>query len=273
MFITDLHIRTDSWLAMDTQLHDWRMYYTFGYAMSRFEPQVVIVLGDLFDTGYTSTDSQFDELTRKFHRIFTYRFDWAFNGSSVQWLPINGIDFVAINSITMDGDDDNGCPLCPPMATRQQLRTLAEQLCRRRQSVNNNNITDNCHKHRQWRRRRPIVLTHYPLYRQNEAQCGHDWDSIPDDQRYIPYRTKLDCLSRTASQAIVDGLGPRLVVNGHTHYDCRLRHWSDTLAVEVDEWTVASFNYRNLYTPTILLATITADSYSIRKCLLVNENK
>ncbi|CAG2111198.1 unnamed protein product [Medioppia subpectinata] len=173
------------------------------------------------------------------------RFDHSFNTSAAKLIQINGINFVTINSVTMEGDY---CHLCSRAV--QQLRTIGHQL---------RDYTD-----------RPVVLTHYPLYRRNETDCdnkGYDADSMPESDRLIPYRPKWDCLSANATRYILDTLRPRLVVNGHTHYGCHRRH----AAGSVDEWTVGAFNYRHASSPSVLLAVVSPHLHKINKCLLASD--
>jgi len=175
------------------------------------------------------------------------RFDHSFQTDSVKLIQINGINLVTINSITMEGDY---CDLCSH--ARHQLHTISEQLC----PQNSSNCDSN----------KPIVLTHFTLYRESEKFCDNDLDSIPESQKYIPYIQKWDCLSMNATQLILNTIKPRLVITGHTHYGCVTRHPNSLY-----EWTVASFNYRNNLNPSLLLATISTNKYSINKCLLANE--
>ena len=69
-----------------------------------------------------------------------------------------------------------------------------------------------------------------------------------------------------ATQLILNTIKPRFVITRHTEYRCVTRHPNSLY-----EWTVASFNYRNNLNPSLLLATISTNKYSINKCLLANE--
>ncbi|CAG2106405.1 unnamed protein product [Medioppia subpectinata] len=265
MFLSDLHLRVDNMdTIFDNKYHEWKI------------PQYVFILGDVFDSGNTVSDTQFTALVNKFHQQFPTqksgsntdsmpivyiingnhdigfhpfmtsnsksRFDRTFHTSSAKLIQINGINFVTINSVTMEGDF---CQLCSQAV--QQLHTIGQQLSQNRVDKSG-----------------PIVLTHYPLYRKDESLCGYDLDSIPEDQKYTPNRPKWDCLSANATQFILKTLRPRLIVNGHTHYGCVIQH-TDSLY----EWTVGSFNCRNTLNPSVLLATISSDKYSINNNMIV----
>ena len=175
------------------------------------------------------------------------RFDNHFKTDSVQLIRVNDINFVTINSVTMEGDY---CQLCSD--AEYKLHSIGQQLC--------SNDFD-CYSGD-----RPILLTHFPLFRDSDRLCGFERDSTPETEKYKPFKQKWDCLSENATKLIVKTLRPRLVITGHTHYGCVIRH-SDSLY----EWTVPSFNYRNTFNPSLLLVKLSKHDYSISKCILINE--
>ena len=177
------------------------------------------------------------------------RFDQTFRTESVQHLIINGIDFVVINSVTMEGDY---CQICAQ--AERQLLEIARKLCPF-------NGSDDCREDS-----RPVVLTHYPLFKEGLQKCGSDWDTRPEgDLIWTESVQKWNCFHRNATEEILQLLRPRLVFNGHTHYGCVTRYPEDTI-----EWTIASFNYRNTFSPTFLLMKISKNDYLIRKCILTH---
>lgn len=173
------------------------------------------------------------------------RFDRHFESDSVKLYALNGVNVVAINSMTMDGDF---CNLCAD--ADHKLKQIGHQLC----------PNDSC-----FPSVRPLVLTHFPLFRVDDSHCGDDSDSGPESYKTHPFVPKWDCLSIEATQLIFKTLRPRLVLTGHTHYGCVTKHGNGTY-----EWTVAPFNYWMTYTPSLLLLKISETSYSINKCLLIN---
>ena len=141
------------------------------------------------------------------------RFDRAYNLEDVQQFEINGIKFVSVNSVTMEGDS---CELC--QSAVRQLHEVARQLCppddRARQCLNANP---------------PILLTHYPLFRESEEQCGNDWDTRAERYTYTKFIEKSDCLSKNATKLILNTIRPRIAFSGHTHVSCVTNHpWQYT---------------------------------------------
>ena len=147
----------------------------------------------------------------------------------------------------MEGDF---CRLCAD--ADYKLRLISRQLC-----PNNHCFASD----------RPIVLTHFPLFRADDRLCGEDSDTGPDSYKRIPFLPKWDCLSSEATRLVLETLRPRLVLTGHTHFGCVTHHGNGTY-----EWTVAPFNYLMTYTPSILLVKISKTNYSITKCLLINSS-
>src|SRR5262249_5077005 len=98
------------------------------------------------------------------------------------------------------------------------------------------------------------------------------WDTRAERQSYEPFVERYDCLSRNASRLLTTAFRPRAVFSGHTHRGCLTRHDEDVGATDVtDEWTIASFNYRYIRTPTLMLATFTKTGFAVRKCIMVDE--
>ena len=60
-------------------------------------------------------------------------------------------------------------------------------------------------------------MSHYPLYRVSDEHCDEP-DGAPDDEKTDKFREGWDCLTRNASQLLLDTLKPRLVLSGHTHH-------------------------------------------------------
>ena len=70
---------------------------------------------------------------------------------------------------------------------------------------------------------RPILLQHFPLHRRSDAACTGEDAAHPAD-RDAPFRPKFDCLSREATDRLLDALNPRAVLSGHTHHGCLVHH-------------------------------------------------
>ena len=304
MFIADTHMKVKTFgNYLENSLREFQMYSNFEFAINMLRPEIVFILGDVFDDGESVDDQTFQTLVNRHEKLFsrkysslllfestvyeTYskpkltkyktcsrivgpdvrtvagnhdigfhytmtkklksRFDVSFGTDSVKLIRINDINFVTINSITLEGDY---CMLCSD--AERKLKTIGSELC-------SNSLQCSSQMG-------PIVLTHFPFFRLNDNHCGHDWDSMPESLKYEPFVQKWDCLSENATKLIIDSLKPRFVITGHTHYGCVTRHTESLF-----EWTVSSFNYRNIQNPSLLLAKISKTKYSVIKCILINE--
>lgn len=176
-------------------------------------------------------------------RRFKERFEKHFKTDSVDLIKINDINFVTVNSVTMEGDY---CSMCAD--TESKLIKIGKTLCPN---------PKNCI--------RPVLLTHFPLYRESDKDCDEP-DTAPDSIKFDKFKEKWDCLSQNATKLLLDVLNPKLILTGHVHYGCITFHKK-----KVQEWTVASFNWRNIHAPTFLLVKMNRDHYAIRKCYLPNE--
>lgn len=268
---------------LDKLRREWQMYRSFQSAVDIFSPDTAFILGDIFDEGQWATKIDFHSDVQRYRSIFylpnnrtTYvvagnhdigfhywtnnflnqRFNRKMNTTSADLLILlNNIYIVRINSIAMEND---GCSLC--IDAEKRLERIANQLEKLRISTNKPIY--------------PIILTHFPLYRQNENIC-EDKDMIISNELVENYRQGYDCFSKEASNYILKRLKPRLILNGHVHHSCRVNHsisLSENLTNVIDEITVASFNWRNKVNPSFLLLQINETSHLISRCYLPNEN-
>lgn len=90
---------------------------------------------------------------------------------------------------------------------------------------------------------------HFPLYRQSDSLCT-DEDAAPLSIRGQVFRERWDCLSKEASQQLLDILNPRLVFAGHTHHGC-----TSELPNNGVEYTIPSFSWRNKDNPNYALVS------------------
>lgn len=221
--------------------------------------------GDVFDEGLWCSSAEFDAYVQRFNSLFavpknTYlyvaagnhdmgfhyvispylsqRFMNAMRAPSVKRVTIRGNHFVLVNSMALEGD---GCFLCRPAEVA--LHKIAKHLkCARG--------IGECSMQKSIKRfSRPILLQHYPMYRESDALCSEP-DEAPEDIKDIKFRERWECLSREASEQLLEILNPRLIVDGHTHHGCRKMH-GDTLEV-----TIPSFSWRNKNNPSFLMASI-----------------
>lgn len=286
MVIADTHLlgsREGHWF--DKIRREWQMQRIFQTSMSIHSPDVVFVLGDLFDEGKWCSDTEFQYHVDRFRRMFRHskdvafhvvvgnhdvgfhydmtvhkhdRFQKAFNAPSVRMQQISDSVFVFINSMAMEGDN---CNLCADAVRKMNKisQTLkcwqgAEEYSR-----------ENCKDIELSPYSRPIILQHFPMYRSSDINCSTP-DAAPEPKKSVPFRENFDCLSRRSTKKIFKLLNPRLILSGHTHHGCYKVHENGT-----PEWTVSSLSWRNKVSPTFLLVVITSNNFAVHQCEAPNE--
>uniref|UniRef100_A0A8C9CY42 Metallophosphoesterase 1 n=1 Tax=Phocoena sinus TaxID=42100 RepID=A0A8C9CY42_PHOSS len=261
MFLADTHLLgavRGHWL--DKLRREWQMERAFQTALWLLQPEVVFILGDVFDEGKWSSSQAWADDVGRFWKIFrhpphvqlravagnhdigfhyqmnTYkikRFEKVFNPERLfSW---KGINFVMVNSVALEGD---GCDICS--GAEAELLEISHRL--------------NCSR------------KHFPLYRRNDANCSGE-DAAPPDEKYTPFKERYDALSQEASRKLLWWLRPRLVLSGHTHSACEVLHGAGVLEV-----SVPSFSWRNRNNPSFIMGSVTPTEYALAKCYLPCED-
>ncbi|XP_057554479.1 metallophosphoesterase 1 isoform X2 [Hippopotamus amphibius kiboko] len=283
MFLADTHLLgavRGHWL--DKLRREWQMERAFQTALWLLQPEVVFILGDVFDEGKWSSPQAWADDVGRFWKIFrhpphvqlravagnhdigfhyqmnTYkikRFEKVFNPERLfSW---KGINFVMINSVALEGD---GCDICS--GAEAELVEISRRLnCSREE-----HRPHGCGDRRRLPPSAPILLQHFPLYRRNDANCSGE-DSAPPEEKYTPFKERYDALSREASQKLLWWLRPRLVLSGHTHSACEVLHGASVLEV-----SVPSFSWRNRNNPSFVMGSILPTEFALAKCYLPCED-
>ncbi|XP_008057307.1 metallophosphoesterase 1 isoform X2 [Carlito syrichta] len=283
MFLADTHLLGEvqgHWL--DKLRREWQMERAFQTALWLLQPEVVFILGDIFDEGKWSSAQAWADDVARFQKMFrhpshvqlkvvagnhdigfhyamsTYtvkRFEKVFNSERLfSW---KGVNFVMVNSIALEGDS---CVICSE--AEAELIEISHRL----------NCSQQEHRSSRCRNRQPlpmsapVLLQHYPLYRRSDANCSGE-DAAPPEERNIPFKEKYDVLSRQASQKLLWWLRPRLVLSGHTHSACEVLHEGG-----LPELSIPSFSWRNRNNPSFVMGSITSSDYALSKCYLPLEN-
>lgn len=293
MLLADTHLlgwRNGHWF--DKLRREWQMERAFQTAMFIHNPDVVFVLGDLLDEGKWASDDEFYHHVARFRRIFRtargagqvqvvvgnhdigfhhdvtrhkyQRFRGAWTAPSVRRFSLQGNHFVMLNSMAFEGD---ACAMCQE-AEKRLAKVAKELACARGDDLSVRADCDGQVEDKVGQFSRPILLQHFPLFRTSEAACPEDVDGPPPEVRRSEHREKLDCLSKEASKKLLQVLRPRLVLSGHTHFSCVINHTAE----RIPEFTVASFSWRNLNSPSFLLMKVTPNDYAIGKCFLPQEH-
>ncbi|CAH0726081.1 unnamed protein product, partial [Brenthis ino] len=291
MILADPHLlgsHNGHWL--DKWRREWQMHRAFQTAITLHRPEVIFVLGDLFDEGKWCSQNEFDDYVKRFYTLFKIpdgtnlyvvagnhdigyhykitpnlvnRFENKMDAPTVNLISIRGNHFVLINSMAMEGD---GCTLCSRAVA--ELDKISDLL----KCSSGSPLCKGKSKLAQYSR--PIVMQHYPLYRESDSMCP-EVDSAPLPKRNTLFIERWDCLSKESTEYLVENLNPRAAFGGHTHYSCIVRHSfvpTKDHKIEFTEYTVPSFSWRNRLDPKYYLATITPEEVQVSKCEMPTES-
>ncbi|XP_059562640.1 metallophosphoesterase 1 isoform X2 [Myotis daubentonii] len=242
MFLADTHLLGEvrgHWL--DKLRREWQMERAFQTALWLLQPEVVFILGDIFDEGKWSSPQAWADDVKRFQKMFRHpghvqlkvvvgnhdigfhyqmnryrikRFEKVFNPERLfSW---KGINFVMVNSVALEGD---GCNICSE--AEAELMDISHKL--------------NCSREEQ----RP-------------SQCGNG----PPLPASAPVLLQL-----------LWWLRPRLILSGHTHSGCEVLHGAG-----VPELSVPSFSWRNRNNPSFIMGSMTPTEYALAKCYLPLED-
>ncbi|KAJ8403296.1 hypothetical protein AAFF_G00355130 [Aldrovandia affinis] len=286
LFLSDTHLLgaiRGHWF--DKLRREWQMERAFQTALGLLRPEVVFILGDVFDEGKWSSAKDWEDDVRRFQRIFRHpgdtelivlvgnhdigfhyemnrdklqRFEKVFDATSARIITKKGVNFLLVNSMAMHGD---GCPIC--RAVENELFRLSEVLnC----SMQSGSLRERCRDTLQFPPTPPVILQHYPLYRTSDANCTGQ-DAAPPEERHLQFKEQYDMLSQEASQKLLWWFQPRLILSGHTHSACEVVHANKYLEI-----SVPSFSWRNRNNPSFILGTFSSAHFLLSKCFLPEES-
>ncbi|XP_069587133.1 metallophosphoesterase 1 isoform X2 [Ranitomeya imitator] len=221
MFLSDTHLLgeiTGHWF--DKFRREWQMERAYQSAIWLLQPDIVFILGDLFDEGKWSNSKAWEDDVARFQSMFRHpphmellvvvgnhdigfhyemtthklnRFEKAFNLTSGKVITRKGINFVLVNSVALEGDN---CIIC--RAAEDQILEVSRQLnCSRKK--NHPESAKKCRGVRLLHPSAPILLQHYPLYRKSDSACTGE-DSATHEEKKVLFKEKYDVLSQDASQ-------------------------------------------------------------------------
>ncbi|XP_034498026.1 metallophosphoesterase 1 isoform X4 [Ailuropoda melanoleuca] len=301
MFLADTHLLGEvrgHWL--DKLRREWQMERAFQTALRLLQPEVVFILGDIFDEGKWSSSQAWADDVERFQKIFRHP-------RHVQLKVVAGnhdigfhYHFVMVNSVALEGD---GCHICSE--AEAELIEISRKLnCSRKGmlalpgeliSPQQERRSGPCPDPQLLPASAPVLLQvrggraapaprarmarasclrvtlsksrqHFPLYRRSDANCSGE-DAAPLEERGIPFKERYDVLSQEASQQLLWWLRPRLILSGHTHSACEVLH-----GAEVPEISVPSFSWRNRNNPSFIMGSMTPTEYALAKCYLPYED-
>ncbi|CAH2284760.1 metallophosphoesterase 1 [Pelobates cultripes] len=223
MFLSDTHLLgaiRGHWF--DKLRREWQMERSYQSALWLLQPDIVFILGDLFDEGKWSNTKSWDEDVARFRRMFRHpphtellvvvgnhdigfhyemthdklnRFEKTFNLTSGKVVTRKGINFVLVNSVALEGDN---CAICRT-AERQIIEASLKLNCSRMRGEPP--LLQNCRGVEPLSPSAPILLQHYPLYRKSDSECTGE-DSASQDEKNSLFQERYDVLSHEASEKI-----------------------------------------------------------------------
>ncbi|XP_022535978.1 metallophosphoesterase 1 [Astyanax mexicanus] len=289
LFLSDTHLLgaiRGHWF--DKLRREWQMERAFQTAMWLLRPELVFILGDIFDEGKWSSPENWEDDVRRFKQIFRHpsdtelvvlignhdigfhhemtrykleRFEKVFNVTSARILTKRGVNFLLVNSVALHGDH---CPIC--QSVENELHSLSQALNCSVQSFQSESKKHRCRDMQRYASTPPILLQHYPLYRVSDAECTGE-DAAPPNERYQLFHERYDVLSQDASKMLLWWFQPRLILSGHTHSACEVFHEN-----RIPEISVPSFNWRNRNNPSFILGSFSQSDYALSKCFLPEES-
>ncbi|XP_068621411.1 metallophosphoesterase 1-like [Battus philenor] len=290
MILADTHLYgAKDRFTLEDWRKEWQMKRAFQAAITIHQPELVFVLGDLFDDGKWSSQNEFNDNVKKFYSVFKVpeeitlysvvgnhdiglhfritpqlvkRFEKKLNAPPVRVVSLRGNHFILINSMAMEGD---GCSLCSRAVT--EIDKIADILkCSSGSAL--------CKSHTKLEQySRPIVLQHFPLYRESDSVCIES-DPPPVCKKSKLFEERRDCLSKESTEYLVESLLPRAAFGGHTHHSCLVKHSfapTPDHKIEFHEYTVPSFSWRKRLDPKYYLVTVSPDEVKVSKCELPRE--
>ncbi|XP_053467888.1 metallophosphoesterase 1 isoform X4 [Ictalurus furcatus] len=245
LFLSDPHLLgaiRGHWF--DKLRRQWQMERSFQTALFLLRPEMVFILGDVFDEGKWSSTKDWEDDVRRFKQIFYHssntelvvlignhdigfhhemtsykleRFEKIFNMTSAKILTKRGVNFLLVNSVALHGDH---CPIC--QSVEDKLYIFAQQLnC----STQSDATRNHCRDMQTHASTPPIILQ------------------------------------------LLWWFQPRLILSGHTHSSCEVFHENRFLEI-----SVPSFSWRNRNNPSFILGTFSTSDFALSKCFLPEES-
>lgn len=115
-----------------------------------------------------------------------------------------------------------------------------------------------------------ILLTHLPLFREDDMQCGaqrlQEQGHVTYEHPSFQYREHHHVLSRELSTELLAKLQPDLVLSGHTHAWCAYQHTTGS-----SEYTIPTFTWGQRPDPSYAVLHLTPSVFDVTLCALPRE--
>lgn len=308
MFLADTHLLGEirgHWL--DKLRREWQMERAFQTALWLLQPEVVFILGDIFDEGKWSSDQAWADDVQRFQRMFRHdshvqlkvvignhdvgfhyqmskyrikRFEKVFG--SERLLSLKGVK-QDLSMLPLQRQTPE-LGLYPHLHSFVMVNSVAMEgdgciICSEEEAeLREISRKLNCSQEvpgssqcdREPEPRLPLsapVLLQHYPLYRASDANCSGEDAAPPEERNVPFEEKYDVLSREASQKLLWWLRPRLVLSGHTHSACEVLHPGGA-----PEVSVPSFSWRNRNNPSFIMGSLTSRDYALSKCYLPFED-
>ncbi|XP_058743802.1 uncharacterized protein C630.12 [Vicia villosa] len=261
---------------------DLNMRRSFFSSILPFKPDVILFLGDYFDGGPYLSDEEWEESFNRFKHIFGLNAQGKYKDKQVYFISgnhdigyeslhyekpkvirryeetfgirnykftVGKLDFIAVDAQTLDGHPE---------------KHLISQVW---EFVKNISV-DNAIRPR-------VLLTHIPLYRPDDTDCGPDRSSPIINQRInIAWYDKSNNIiyqnyvSEKSSKHLLDTIKPKFILSGHDHDQCTITHQSKTGPVKEHTLGTISWQQGNWY-PSFMLLSV--DNSTLRNASIPEE--
>ena len=267
LVLSDAHILGDYRSTLDQVWTDWSLQTSFAMIRQRFQPDIVLNIGDILDEGSRSTKREYRSYLKRAQKIFLLRSRSSSSKAKNPTAPTSFSTALSTGTLpqyTTVGNHDIGWRFL----NDQRLRTYERDHHPSNEFFELHNLTfarinsmalhpDADYMGQGQRHRREIdamlanrthvdvLLTHQPLYRSNDVQCGAErqQDSQQGGTTYYPASQTLreddDVVNQDYTQRILEQWTPTTVLSGHLHSACRFTHPGG-----FKELTIPTFSWR-----------------------------
>ncbi|XP_065868107.1 uncharacterized protein C630.12 [Euphorbia lathyris] len=264
---TSLHLPPKSSAMETAQFYtDLYMRRAFFLSIMPFKPDMILFLGDYFDGGPYLSDQEWQESLQRFRHIFGMNSEGRYADMPVFYIPGNhDVGYTAINSnrpeVVKRYEEKFGSRNFRFTVGKVEFIAVDSQTLDDRQRGNLSSDTwefvTNVSKDVQLVPR--VLLTHIPLYRRDNTSCGSHRGSEIINQRIsrsvgtqeISYQ---NYVTEESSSKLLELINPALILSGHDHDQCTVRHVSKS--GKIIEHTVGTVSWQqgNLYPSFMLLS-------------------
>ena len=273
LIVGDSHLLGQQRSEFDRNWVDWQVKRSLEFAIKKHKPTDLIFLGDLFDEGKRYDAETYRKERERF--FSTIRRPASDNGVRIHTIAGNHDigDHYQLRKKNIEAFEDTIGPtntyhtICVEKnrcVSILGVNTMALEGTPfdRDVKVNTDTFLNQVEKSRESTKTNYplILLTHYPLFRVNDAECGVERLRETGHVTYVHPNKKLkeksDVLSKSTSNMLLNRFKPSLVLSAHTHALCRHRRKGGDGILEL---TTSAFGWRMRPDPGYLYVTFDSD--------------